>query len=176
MKNFFEKHKQVIKYLFFGIPTTVVGWLVYFGVLICGKSLAGIPPEDTVSGAYMLVYTLAQITQWLGAVLFAFFTNRKWVFTEAHSSKSTLAQLCIFASGRIITFVLDYVVTFFGALALCAMIPAWNCVMLFGREWNINEIGAKLVAAVLVIIGNYFFSKLLVFKDDKATKQRKKNG
>jgi len=61
-------------------------------------------------------------------------------------------------------------VTFFGAIALSALIPALNSVMIFGKELNINELSAKLVAAIIVVVSNYFFSKKLVFKKKEDTK------
>ncbi len=166
MKEFLKRHMLVIKYLFFGVGTTVLGWGVYFAILFTGRAIAGIPVEETAGTAYFAVYTTAQVTQWIITVLFAFFTNRKWVFIDYDRSESTLKQLSVFAGGRVLTFVMDYAVTYFGALLLCEILPIANCVPLFGREWNLNEIGAKLVSAVLVIIGNYFFSKKLVFKNN----------
>ena len=91
------------------------------------------------------------------------FTNRAWVFTDADRNKPIYKQLPVFAGGRLLTFFLDYLITYFGALALSKLLPALNSQSLFGREWNINEIAAKLAAAVVVIIVNYFISKLLVF-------------
>ena len=168
-KEFLSRH-QIIRYLFFGITTTVVGWIVYFGILLGGKTLMGIPVEDTSSATYLAVYTAAQIIQWIASVLVAFYTNKKWVFTDASKGCSTLKQLSVFAGGRVLTFFLDYGVTFFGAVALSELLPVFNSLALFGREFNLNEITAKLVAAVLVIIGNYFFSKILVFKKEAPCK------
>ena len=165
-KEFLSKH-QVIRYLFFGIGTTVVGWVVYFGMLLGGKALLGIPTEDTTSSEYLAVYTLAQIVQWVASVLVAFFTNKKWVFTDSTNQRSSLRQLEIFAGGRVLTFVLDYGITYFGAVALSAVLPVFNSVNIFDTTLNINEISAKLVAAVVVIIGNYIFSKALVFTKKK---------
>ena len=162
-KDFLGKH-QVIRYLFFGITTTIVGWVVYFGILLGGRMLTGIPVEDTSSATYIAVYTVAQIIQWIASVLVAFFTNKKWVFTDAKKDCSTAKQLSVFAGGRVLTFFLDYGVTFFGAVILSELLPMFNSFALLGKEFNFNEIVAKLVAAVLVIIGNYFFSKILVFK------------
>ena len=173
IKEIYKKHEEIIKYLFFGVATTVVGWVVYFLMLLGGKAIFELPTEDTASATYLAVYSVAQIIQWVAAVLFAFFTNRKWVFTEADKSVPILKQLAIFSSGRVLTFVLDYVVTYFGALLLCNTIPVFNSVRFIGREWNLNEIGAKVLAAVLVIIGNYFFSKLLVFRNKKKEKDEK---
>ena len=57
--------------------------------------------------------------------------------------------------------------------ALAAMLPWASRLALFGREWNANEIVAKLVSAVIVIIGNYIFSKLLVFKEKRERNEEK---
>ena len=162
--NEFLNKRQIIKYLVFGIATTVVGWAVYFGILGGGRALAGIDVQDTLSAQYFLLYTIAQTAQWIASVLVAFFTNKKWVFTDADNSISTAKQLSIFAGGRVITFFLDYAVTYFGAVVLSLFLPALNSVALLGKEINVNEIAAKLLAAVLVIIGNYVFSKLWVFR------------
>ncbi len=167
MKKFLEKHREIVRYLFFGVTTTLVGWAVYFGVLMLGKAALGIDTEQTGGGEYFAIYTVAQVTQWVASVLVAFFTNKKWVFTEADKERSTLAQLTVFAGGRVLTFLLDYAITYFGTLALSAILPMLNSVTLIGREWNVNEIAAKLISAVLVIIGNYVFSKLFVFKTKK---------
>ena len=168
IKALIEKYKEIIMYLVFGVLTTLVGWAVYFGVINVGKALLGIPAEVTAGGKYFALYTAAQVIQWVAAVLFAFFTNRRWVFTDADKNAPVLRQLGVFAAGRVATFGLDYVVTYFGTLALAAMLPSFNSVALLGRDWNLNEIGAKVVAAVIVIIGNYVFSKLFVFKKKKS--------
>ena len=167
MKGLFQKYREIILYLFFGVMTTAVGWIVYFAVLWALKAIMGIPVDDTTSGRYIGAYTAAQIIQWIAAVLFAFFTNRKWVFTGADMSVPVSVQLVKFSAGRVVTFLIDYVVTFFGALALALLIPKMTNAMLLGREWNLAEIGAKVVAAVIVIICNYIFSKIFVFKKKK---------
>ena len=159
--------REVVTYLIFGVLTTFVGWAVYFAIMMGGRILLDLPYDDTTSGTYFALYSTAQVVQWICAVLFAFFTNRKWVFTDADKSKNIFAQLAAFAGGRVATFVLDFVVTFFGGLALSKLIPAFNAFEIFGATFNLNEIAAKLIAAVLVIIGNYFFSKFLVFKKKK---------
>lgn len=161
-----SQKRELVRYLVFGIATTLVGWAVYFAVLLSGRAILGLPTEDTHSVTYLTIYTAAQVIQWIAAVLFAFFTNKKWVFTDADPAP-ILKQLGIFASGRVLTFFLDYAVTFFGALALSYLLPFFNNTELLGRSFNLNEIAAKLLAAVLVIIGNYVFSKLLVFKKKK---------
>ena len=167
IKALFKKHREIVTYLVFGVLTTLVGWVVYFGVMYIGKAALGIPSDVTSGGKYFALYSAAQVIQWVAAVLFAYFTNRKWVFTDADKNAPMLRQLGLFAAGRVATFGLDYVVTYFGTLALAAMLPSLNSFAFIGREWNLNEIGAKVVAAVIVIIGNYIFSKLFVFKKKK---------
>jgi putative flippase GtrA len=161
--------REVLMYLLFGVLTTLVGWIVYFAIMIGGRILFKIPQEDTASGAYFALYTAAQIIQWVCAVLFAFFTNRKWVFTDADKNKSALLQLLTFSGGRVVTLVLDYVITLFGGMLLVRLLPALNSVAIGALDLNVNEIFAKVVAAVVVILGNYFFSKFLVFKGKKSS-------
>ena len=161
--------REVLMYLLFGVLTTLVGWIVYFAIMIGGRILLDLPQDDTASGAYFALYTAAQLIQWVCAVLFAFFTNRKWVFTDADRSKNVLLQLLTFSGGRVVTLVLDYAITLFGGMLLVRLLPALNSVALGGFELNVNEIFAKIVAAVVVIIGNYFFSKFLVFKGKKGS-------
>ena len=159
--------REVVTYLVFGVLTTFVGWAVYFAIMLGGRAMLSIPNEDTTSGAYIGLYTAAQLIQWVCAVLFAFFTNRKWVFTEADKSKKILTQLLTFSGGRVITLGLDYVITLVGAMALSALLPALNSVSIIGITLNFNEVAAKVAAAFVVIVCNYIFSKIFVFKKKK---------
>lgn len=166
IRALYERRKELILYLVFGVFTTLVGWGVYFAVMYLGRAAFSIPVYDVTSGRYLALYVTAQIVQWIAAVLFAFFTNRSFVFENGREGR-LLRQLAMFASGRIASFFLDLLVTYFGALLFAFLFPMLNAVQLLGREWNLNELGAKLVAAVIVIVTNYFFSKLLVFKKEK---------
>ena len=167
IKELIKKHREIVTYLIFGVLTTFVGWGVYFLVLWLWKAGFGLPVDDTASRLYLIGYTVAQVIQWIAAVLFAFFTNRKWVFTDADKSANIWAQLGKFSVGRVATFFVDYFVTLFVSLGLATLIPALTCVSLLGKEWNLAEIGAKVLAAVIVIIANYIFSKIFVFKNKK---------
>ena len=102
LKALWTKYREVLMYLIFGVMTTVVGWGVYYAVLLGGRGIFGIPAGETTSARYFALYTAAQIIQWVCAVLFAFFTNRAWVFTEADKSTSVWKQLLPFAGGRVV--------------------------------------------------------------------------
>ena len=167
MMDLIKKHREIVMYLVFGVLTTLVGWAVYFAVLWAWKGIFSLPVDDTSSGMYIAGYTVAQVIQWIAAVLFAFFTNRKWVFTGADRKIRMSVQLLKFSGGRVITFLIDYAVTLFVAMGAAALLPALTSVELIGREWNLCEIGAKVLAAVIVIVCNYVFSKIFVFKSKK---------
>lgn len=165
-----EKYREIIMYLIFGVLTTLVGWTVYYIILLGGRAVFGIPAEEVTGGRYLALYTAAQVLQWICAVLFAFVTNKKWVFTEADKAESVKKQLIKFAGSRLVTFGLDYIITFAGTLLLGALFPSIVSVLLLGKERNLAEILSKLVAAVVVIVCNYIISKLFVFRNKKGEK------
>ncbi len=168
MKDFLQKHREILMYLLFGVLTTAVSWIIYFGIFRIWKIAFAVPEDATASGMYLAGYTVSQAISWVCSVLFAFFTNRAWVFTDAQKNISLVRQLGTFAGGRILTFALDYLVTYLGTLLLVFLFPSLTAVELVGREWNLDELAAKFVAAVLVVIGNYVFSKLFVFRKKKS--------
>lgn len=173
LRGLCEKHREILLYLVFGVLTTLVSWVVYYGVLIGGRAALGIPAEETTTGRYLALYTVAQVIQWIAAVLFAFFTNKKWVFTSADASTATSRQLVTFAGSRLVTFFLDYGITYGGTLALAACFPNMVGVLLLGKERNLAELLSKAAAAVIVVIANYVFSKLLVFRRKKDEPQNR---
>lgn len=167
LKSLFGRHREVSMYLIFGVLTTLVGWGVYYVILLGGRELFDIPAAEVTGGRYFALYTVAQGIQWIMAVLFAFYTNRRWVFTEADKQTPVIKQLSVFAGGRLLTLGLDYVITLGLTLLFSQMIPALTSVPLLGTEWNLCEIGSKLIAAAAVIVCNYIISKLFVFKTKK---------
>jgi len=166
IRELLSKHREVLLYLVFGVLTTFVGWGVYYAVLLGGRAIFEIPVDEVTGTRYVVLYTAAQIIQWVCAVLFAFFTNRAWVFTEADRSARMSKQLVTFAGGRVVTLGLDYVITFGFTLGLGVLLPTWTAAEVLGRTLNLCEILSKLVAAVVVIICNYIISKLFVFKKE----------
>lgn len=130
----------------------------YFGTLWMGEYLLKLSPEDKI---FNVVRVVAEILQWVLAVLFAFFTNKKWVFTNADDSISTTKQLVRFSASRLATL---------GADALITFGTVWILLGVGYREFSIwkipitADIIAKLLASVVVVISNYVISKLFVFK------------
>lgn len=153
MINLYRKYKELIDYLFFGVLTTVVGFGTYALVIALLK-----PSMHTQSGqANSLLILLAQIIQWIAAVLFAFVVNKLFVFHDrAKDLRTVLRQLLVFSSSRLVTLILETLIIYGCMWVLSAV--SYRDFWLFNQE-NI----AKLIAAVFVIISNYFISKFLVF-------------
>ena len=101
MKQLFQKYREIIMYLIFGVLTTVVGFGTYFAIMLGAEQIWGEAMQNETHATYLAVYFAAQIIQWVAAVLFAFFTNRAWVFTDADRSEGTMGrQLVLFAGSR----------------------------------------------------------------------------
>ena len=159
MKN--KEAKEIILYLVFGALTTAVSMATYFGILWLGEYLLVVSPSES---RFYYVRLVAEILQWIFAVLFAFFTNKKWVFTDADRDTSTVKQLSVFAGGRLLTLGLDALITF-GTVALLQ--SAGYVMFAVNVLITVNvtaDLIAKLIASVFVVVTNYFISKLLVFK------------
>lgn len=142
IKELFIKYKEIILYVIFGGLTTVVDWAVSFALY----HLWDVPMQSMP----WLIH-VADAIAWIAAVLFAFFTNRMWVFeSKRHGFWSVMGELAGFAGGRIVTLLLQE--------ALIAVFFTWL---------GLNKYLVKIGVAVLVVIGNYFISKFLVFRKKK---------
>ena len=164
MKPAHSGRREVILYFAFGIGTTVLAFLTYLAVFGIAEHWLHISMEDKTTLAYTVTYITAQALQWLVALLSAFYTNRKWVFTEADHGKGSLwHQLWLFSGSRIFTFFLDLAATY-GLIHLPSLwLTPDNSPVLLGVKLD-AELWAKVVVSALVIAANYFLSKLLVFK------------
>lgn len=88
------------------------------------------------------------IIAWALAVLFAYITNRKWVFhSEAKSDKEIIREVISFYGCRVVTGIVD-----------------WACMFVLVELLAWNDVFVKFSANVLVIILNYIASKVVIFK------------
>lgn len=164
MKNKGSKRREIALYLAFGVITTVLAFAAYEGVLLTAEYGLHVSMDDKNAAPYIVAYTIAQFLQWLVALLTTFFTNRKWVFTDAdHAKGSAWKQLLRFAGSRVATFFMDLIVTYLLIHALHPFIDPDNAPYLLGIKLD-AELWAKIISSVLVIIANYFLSKLFVFQ------------
>ena len=141
IKKLFQKYKGIIMYLIFGVSTTLVNWVVY--TLLIKLADANI--------------TLANGIAWLAAVTFAYVTNKLYVF----ESKSWAASILV-----------KEVISFYGARIASGVFEIFLPALLIklGLDqavFGIDGFVAKAVVSVLVIVLNYIFSKLFVFRNKK---------
>ncbi|WP_396234376.1 GtrA family protein [Caldifermentibacillus hisashii] len=128
-------NKEIVSYLIFGVLTTLVN-IVTFWLF-----------DDILEMDYKLATTIA----WIVSVLFAFITNKLYVFNSKDMQiQAVLKELATFMFFRFISYLLD----------LATMIV---CVELL----KIDNLLAKILANVLVVIFNYFASKFVIFKKAK---------
>lgn len=136
--------REVFMYLVFGVLTTVVSWASYALFI---KILGGISNSD-------VRISVANVLSWIAAVLFAFITNKLWVFdSKSWKPNVVIKELGMFVVARLATGCIEW----FGVPLLVKIGVDQE---LFGTEGMV----AKIIASVLVVILNYFFSKLLIFK------------
>ena len=167
LKTIYNKHREKLWYIVFGVLTTLVGWVTFTGVLWAWRAAFSLPTDDNESQLYVVGFVIAQVLHWVAAVLFAFFTNKKWVFTDADKNVSTWVQLLKFAGGRVITLLIDTGVTIGATALLVALFPFLQKVELIGFELNFCDIGSKVITGVIVLVCNYFISKIFVFTKKK---------
>ena len=157
MKALYQKYREILLYLFFGVLTTAVSFATYFLLFHGGVALLG----ETYAWH---VRVAAQILQWVAGVLFAFFTNKKYVFGDTNTeSRHMWHKLGEFSLSRVATLLLDTALTF-GIVALLHSI-AYEAISLPIVNIPLSaDLIAKCVAALFVIVGNYVLSKMLVFR------------
>jgi len=131
LKELIYKYKEVISYIAFGVATTIVNFVVFF---IC-KDMLGID------------YKISNAISWFLSVLFAFFTNKYFVFGSKHDDLgSFVREILLFYWYRILSFVID--------MAL---------MILMIEVLNISDFWSKMATQVAVVVLNYFFSKFFIF-------------
>ncbi|WP_296873934.1 GtrA family protein [uncultured Methanobrevibacter sp.] len=122
--------KELMMYFIFGVLTTVVNFVVY---LLFARFLN-------------VNYLISNVLAWFFSVLFAYVTNRIWVFESKNSN--ILKEMSLFFGGRIFSGVVDTALMYLliGILA-------------------VGDVISKIIIQVIVVILNYVISKIIVFKD-----------
>jgi len=133
MKKNSEKYGEIIRYLIIGALTTVISIVVYYGL-----TMTVFNPKIAVE------LQIANIIQWICAVVFAYYTNKYYVFKDNSRDKKSIIK---FFTSRISTLLMEMLLMY-----------------LFVTVLSLNDKIMKVIAQILVIIVNYLLSKYLVFK------------
>lgn len=130
-RPFYEKHKQMLLYVFFGGCATVV-------------SIGSFVLLDTALGIDTLV---ANVLSWILTVGFAYVTNRTWVFHSSARGKGIWKELLSFYAARVLTLGIEE-----------------GLLLVFVTWLEQNSTAIKVIAQIVVLVGNYGISKLLIFR------------
>lgn len=136
IKALLIKYREIIVYLFVGGLTTVISWGAKFLFNII--FYAGTAHPTSVQNFILCV------VNWVAGVAAAYPMNRRWVFQS--KNPHILSELSGFVVSRVATLLLDIVV---------------NHILV---RLGMNLYAATVISGILVIVGNYVFSKLLVFR------------
>lgn len=136
ISSLYKKYKEIINYLIFGFLTTVVSLVSFY----LSRFLL-----FTSNGQFDI--QISNVISWILAVLFAFVTNKRYVFESKEKGKGKLYEMFKFYLSRVSTLVIE-------------MAVMW----ILTSPIAINDKIAKLICQVIVVVLNYVFSKLFVFK------------
>lgn len=134
VKNIYNKYREIILYLIYGVLTTIISLIIYY------LSVITILNPDN---AFQL--QVANVLSWIAGVTFAYFTNRSIVFKSKNTNKVKEARN--FVLSRVFTLIMDMLIMFVGVSLLKG-----------------NDKILKIISQFVVIVSNYVFSKLFVFK------------
>jgi len=138
----YHTYQEAIDYLFWGGMTTVVSWGSYSLFVLLLQGLDS-------------VVFWANILSWVCAVLFAFITNKLWVFqSKSWAAGILFPELTKFLSSRVATGVFEMIA-----------VPALVAIGLKQTIFGIDGMVSKILVSVVVVILNYILSKLFVFKN-----------
>lgn len=136
MLELLKKYRDIIAYVVFGILTTVINVIVYY----------------TCYEIFGIINIISTIIAWFAAIVFAFVTNKKYVFDSKSWDKETVFNEGIkFLSCRVGTGIIEVI------MMIC-----------FVDVLQVNGTLMKAITNVIVIIINYIFSRCVIFK--KGTK------
>lgn len=138
ISELYKKHNEIINYLIVGILTTIVSLITKWGLLF-----------TILDASIAIELQVAVIISWIIAVIFAYITNRIFVFKS--KNKNIIKEIISFFSSRLITLGMEMIIMWFFVTLLKLSSDTWVLI------WT-------LVVQVIVTIANYIFSKLLVFK------------
>lgn len=134
VKNIYNKYREIILYLIYGVLTTVISLFVYYLLVILF-----LDPNNA------LQLQTANVLSWIAGVTFAYFTNRSIVFRSKNSNR--VKEAANFILSRVITLIMDMLIMFVGVSLM-----------------NGNDKILKLISQVIVVVSNYLFSKIFVFR------------
>lgn len=156
--------EEIVTYVFFGVLSTVVNFICFylFKKLFIAVGWDGIfnalIPDGSALQKFFIGgtdYLDANFIAWIITVVFAFVTNKLWVF-RSKSWKLSVAgkEFTAFMGARVFSFVIETLMMFVLVTIM-----------------SVNDMISKIIVGVVVVILNYIFSKLFIFKKKNGAKE-----
>lgn len=149
MKRLFEKYRELIIYIVFGALTTLVNYAIHFALR-----------------AFDVNYYFALSVAWAGAVLFAYVTNKIFVFNSKTKGKEALREFGLFVGARVFSYGLELVISFLFIDLAHADRFVWEPSFI-ETVIPAGELIVKTFAQIFIVLSNYIFSKAVIFKKNK---------
>ena len=146
IKDLLCKYKELITYVIFGGLTTLVNFVAFYVVTqVLGEEL----------------YLLNNAIAWVVSVVFAYLTNKLFVFESKSWNLKVVAKETIeFIGARVFSFLIEE-----GGMLLFISVLNFDRVSFDLLGFTITgQLITKLILAVIVVIMNYFFSKFIIFR------------
>ncbi len=159
-----KKFQELFWYFVFGVLTTLVN-LITFALL--DKLISAKWPVKVFKWDFDFFDLFINVIAWVVAIVFAYVTNKLFVF---HTKGNVLKEFISFVVARLFTFFAFELGLF--SLSIMVMENAMNMpkddVFLSFMNFDVtNKYLVKLFIAVFVVVANYIFSKIFIFKKDK---------
>jgi putative flippase GtrA len=130
-----KKYKEVIKYLIIGVLTTIVNYVIFI-ILV---------------NAIKIEMHTSNIIAWLISIIFAYFTNKLFVFeSKSFKVEVLIKEILTFAMARVFSLLLEEAILY-----------------IFVNRLEMDKLIIKLIANIIVIVLNYVLSKFIIFTDKK---------
>ena len=136
IKKLYSNYKEIVNYLIIGVLTTVVSLASFYLIRIF-----------VFTNDSQFDIQLANVISWVLAVLFAFVTNKKYVFESKSTGYQKFLEMIKFYVSRLTTLGVEMFVMWFLTSPL-----------------KVDDMIAKIIVQFIIVILNYVFSKLFVFK------------
>ncbi len=138
LADWYRKHQETMRYLIFGGLTTIVNILVY--IIFAKVILNRITIEE-------LKVNISEAIAFIAGVAFAYVTNKIYVFdSKTENKKQLFKEIASFTGCRVFTELISL---------LMMNMAIWL---------SINDVFMKIIANIVVIVLNYIFSKIWIFR------------
>lgn len=124
------KYTKIFNYLILGFFTTIINILIYSFLVMLNTN-----------------YMVSNLVAFCASILFAYITNKKWVFNHSNEKEIDAEEFTRFIVSRV-------------AILIMESVMLYVCITLL----MFNQYGVKIITNIIVVVANYILSEFIVFK------------